>query len=256
MLETHVFKTFVDREALKRWGPLDQGATAGTHLRKVQSILGWAGNAEIGIWVLWLALAHGLGQPVAAAVLLVLMHVKHHIETVTVRDMPFSLGLFSIKGTFSSAMEVGGAVACLALIRDGHPAWGAVALGLGLLIEHAILIDVLHWELTSRDIRLPRDARWKPPARPSRLAAYASSHFPALWKLVQRIKPLHQPHGHQLSDRSRGAAPEPVEHDGALHVLGVAHRSHVQRAPSPTGSCRSEAARHARDQRGRGAVRA
>ncbi|MEA2234315.1 MAG: prostaglandin-endoperoxide synthase 2 [Solirubrobacteraceae bacterium] len=190
MLETHVFKTFVDREALKRWGPLDQGATAGTHLRKVQSILGWAGNAEIGIWVLWLALAHGLGQPIAAAVLLVLMHLKHHVETVTVRDMPFSLGLFSIKGTFSSAMEVGGAVACLALIRDGHPAWGAVALGLGLLIEHAILIDVLHWELTSRDIRLPRDARWKPPARPSRLAAYASSHFPAVWKLVQRIKPL------------------------------------------------------------------
>ncbi|HEX8155973.1 MAG TPA: hypothetical protein VF526_01200 [Solirubrobacteraceae bacterium] len=143
MSETYVFRMFVDREARDRWGSLDQAATGVEHLRKVQRILGWTGNAEIGIWLLWLALAQGVGQPVAAGFLLVLMHIKHHLETVAVRDTPFTLGLFSIKATFSSAMEVAGAVACLALIEDGQPVLAAVVLGLGLLIEHAILIDVL-----------------------------------------------------------------------------------------------------------------
>ena len=35
-----------------------------------------------------------------------------------------------------------------------------------------------------------------------------------------------------------GAAAEPAQHDGAVHVLAVAHRPHIQRAPPPTGADR------------------
>lgn len=121
--------------------------------------LGAAGNAEVGIWVLWLALAQALGQPVAAGVLLVLMHVKHQVETVAVRDTRFRTGLFSMTHTFASLTEVAGAVACLALIYHEQFVLAAVAVGLGLAIEHLLLIDVLRWELKARDIRLPRDDR-------------------------------------------------------------------------------------------------
>lgn len=190
MLETRLLQRFIDDEGLKRWGPAEQRGAAGRHFRKMQRITGWAGNVEIGIWLLWLALAEALGQPIAAGVLLVLMHLKHRTETVAVRDTPFRAGLFSISGAFASAMEVAGAVACLALIGDGHFVLAAVALTLGLMIEHTMLIGVLDWELRTRDIRLPRDHRWKPPARLRRPALYIASHFAPFWKLVQRIEPL------------------------------------------------------------------
>jgi prostaglandin-endoperoxide synthase 2 len=190
MLETRLLQRFIDDEGLKRWGPAEQRGLAGRHFRKMQRTTGWAGNVEIGIWLLWLALAEALGQPIAAGVLLVLMHLKHRTETVAVRDTPFRAGLFSISGVFASAMEVAGAVACLALIGDGHFVLAVVALALGLMIEHTMLIGVLDWELRTRDIRLPRDHRWKPPARLRRPALYIASHFAPFWKLVQRIEPL------------------------------------------------------------------
>jgi hypothetical protein len=128
----------------------------GDHQKKVGRLIGAACVAEIGIWVLWYALAEEIGQVVAAGVLLVLMHLKHHVEFVAARDTPFRERLLALGSTFASAAEVAGAVACLALLHDGRPALAAVALGLGFVVEHTILVDDLQSELERRDIRLPR----------------------------------------------------------------------------------------------------
>jgi len=188
-LETVFFRRVIAREARIRWDPVEPGQQDGTHFRRVQRVNDWAGNAEIGIWVLWLALAHNVGPIAAGVALLVLMHLKHHVEAVAIRNIPFRSALFSIKDGFASAMEVGGAVACLALIDDGRFELAAAVLGLGLLIEHAILIDGLRWEMKIRDVRLPRDPRWRPPMRIGVLL-YVTSHLAPFWKLVQRLPPL------------------------------------------------------------------
>ena len=185
-LETNVLQRFVDRGGVRRWGEPARAAATGGHLRKMQRIVGIAGNVEIAIWVAWLACAHAFGQTIAAVALLVAMHLKHQIETSTICDLPFRKGLFSFKGLFGSAMEVAGAVACLAFILKGQFELAAAAIGVGLLIEHWLLIDVLTWEITTRDIRVPRDPRWRRPARRRPAVAYASTHFPRLWRLVQR----------------------------------------------------------------------
>ena len=191
IVETELLRRFVDRGGLKRWRALPPGAAALYHGRKVQRKLGIAGNAEIAIWLLWLACAYELSQPIAAVALLVTMHIKHQVETAAVRDTPFRSGLFSPKSLLGSAFEVAGAVACLALVLDGQFVLAAVAIGVGLLIEHWMLIDLLLWEITARDIRVPRDPRWKSPKRPlPAFAAYAASHYAPLWRLVQRIAPL------------------------------------------------------------------
>jgi len=130
----------------------------GEHQKKVARLVGGATVAEIGLWVLWLALALEIGQVVAAVVLLVLMHLKHHVEFIAARDTPFREQLLAPKSTFASAMEVAGGVACLALLLDGRPVLAAVALGLGFVIEHTLLVDDLQSELERRDIRLPRRA--------------------------------------------------------------------------------------------------
>jgi len=44
------------------------------------------------------------------------------------------------------------------LLLDGRPALAAVALLLGFVVEHTILVDELQSELERRDIRLPRSA--------------------------------------------------------------------------------------------------
>jgi hypothetical protein len=131
----------------------------GDHQKKVGRLIGGAAIVEIGIWLLWLALAEEAGQVVAAGVLLVLMHLKHHVEIVAARDTPFREGLLAPRATFASAMEAAGAVTCLALLLDGQLALAAVALALGFLIEHTLLVDELQSELERRDIRLPRMAR-------------------------------------------------------------------------------------------------
>jgi len=190
VLETAALKRFIDRGGIRRWGTAPRGVEAVAYLRKVQRTMSFAGNAEIAVWVLWLICAQALGQPIAAVALLVAMHLKHQVETAAARDVPYRAGLFSAKGTFGSAMEVAGAVACLALILDGRPVEAAVALGVGLLLEHALLIDTLRWEMIARDIRLPRDTRWRDPLRPNPRLAYAASHFAPFWALAQRIAPL------------------------------------------------------------------
>jgi hypothetical protein len=130
---------------------------AATHLRGLRLQVGAGCAAEIVIWLLWLALADEVGQLPAAVVLLVLMHLKHHAEMSAVHDTPFTTGLFAGWLNLASAMEAAGAVACLALLRDGRPVLAAVAWVIGLSIEHTVLVNNLHQELERRDVRLPRE---------------------------------------------------------------------------------------------------
>ena len=191
MVETTVLKRFVDRGGRQRWGTLSPGAARSAHLRRTQRRLGIAGNAETAIWVLWLACAYGLSQPIAAAALLVAMHLKHQVEIAAVRDLPYRTGLVSPTALLGSAMEVAGAVACLALIVEGELVLAAVALGAGLLVEHWVLIEVLTWEIQGRDVRVPRDRRWRPPLRPvPAFVTDATQHLAGFWRLVQRIAPV------------------------------------------------------------------
>jgi prostaglandin-endoperoxide synthase 2 len=190
ILETAIFRIRVAQRVRERWGALERPAADGGHFRRVQLIAELAGTAEIGIWLLWMATVHELGETIAAGVLLVLMHLKHHIEAMAIRDVPFRSRLFAVHSTVASAMEVGGAVACLALLHHGHDVLAAIALGTGLLIEHAIQIGVLRWEVRARDIRLPRDHRWQPPRFRRRVERHLFTHGARFWRLVQRIKPL------------------------------------------------------------------
>jgi hypothetical protein len=130
---------------------------AATHLRGLRLQVGAGCAAEIAIWVLWLALADEVGQLPAAVVLLVLMHLKHHAEMSAVHDTPYTTGLFAGWLNLASAMEAAGAVACLALLRDGRPVLAAVAWVIGLSIEHTVLVNNLQQEMASRDVRLPRE---------------------------------------------------------------------------------------------------
>jgi prostaglandin-endoperoxide synthase 2 len=187
-VETALFRLGLPRRLKKRWGPLEKDA-AGGHFRKVQQITGWVGILEIGLWFLWLWIAEAFDPYVAAVVLLVLMHLKHQVEAMAIMDLPYRTGLFSIVGVVSSVAEVAGAVACLALIRE-HPVWAAAALVLGLLIEHKLQADALRWEVRARDIRLPRDPRWRSPSRSRQPLLYVLTHFPRFWRLVQRVGPL------------------------------------------------------------------
>lgn len=186
MVETAVLQRFVDRGGVRRWGELSPKALATGHLRKMQRIVGIAGNVETAIWLLWLACALAVGQEVAAGALLVAMHLKHQVEMATVRDLPYREGILSPKALLGSAMEVAGAVACLAWILDGQLALAAAAIGVGLLVEHWLLIDVLTWEITTRDIRVARDKRWRTPARRRPAVNHLASHYPGFWRLVQR----------------------------------------------------------------------
>ena len=177
------------KAGLGRWDRLEPAALA--HHRKLNRINVAAGTLEVAIWVLWLALFNWLDsvpapQQVIASgvVLLVLMHLKHQVETAAIRDMPFRTVLFAPRGMFGTVMEVGGAVGCLALIEDHQYVLAAVALGAGLLIEHVSLLDELRWEVGARDIRRPRDCRWKPPRRREAML-YLTTHFPRIWKRVE-----------------------------------------------------------------------
>ncbi|MGH2941432.1 MAG: hypothetical protein ACRDLN_01460, partial [Solirubrobacteraceae bacterium] len=134
VLETALLTAAVRNGVRKRWGPMKAAGSA--HFRKVERVTGWAGTLEVGIWMLWLASVQWFDQPVASAVgLLVLMHVKHHAESMAICDTRFRTGLWSKQGTFASAMEVAGAVACLALIDHGQFVLAGLVLGAGLLIE-------------------------------------------------------------------------------------------------------------------------
>jgi prostaglandin-endoperoxide synthase 2 len=187
ILETAVFRVLLPRKAQKRWGDIDKDAPGAGHFRKVQQITGWVGTLEIGIWLLWLTIAETYDPYVAAGVLFVLMHLKHQVEAMAFMDIPYRTQIFSFPAVLASAMETAGAAGCLALIQDGQPVWGAVVLALGLTIEHRIQGDSLGWEMTCRDIRVPRDRRWSRPPRLRESQLYAVTHFPRVWRLVQRV---------------------------------------------------------------------
>jgi hypothetical protein len=194
ILETAFLTFAIERLSRKRWGlkPAERG-----HLRKVDRTTWLAGKIEIGIWELWLASVQWLDfvprtQQILAAGggLLVLMHLKHHVEVMTVPNTRFQAELFSAGNMFASAMEVAGAVAYLVLIDDGHLVLGGAALGAGLLIEHLTQISTLRWQILARDIRLPRDPRWKPPLHRRAPMRYLTTHVAPVWKLVTRIGAL------------------------------------------------------------------
>jgi hypothetical protein len=163
-LETVALVSGIRREASKRWGELEP--TERAHSDRVARITGAAGILEIGVWETWVASVHGLqAHPrprriiAGGTVLLVLMHAKHQVEGAAIRDTPFRTGLLSPREGFASAMEVAGAVACLALIEDGHVVLAGAALGGGLMIEHLVLLRTLSLEIEARDIRRPRKRR-------------------------------------------------------------------------------------------------
>ena len=189
-LETWLFRQGTTRDTRERWGALDSGSPGIYHFRKVQRRVRAMGIGEVLVWVLWLYVADELGWEVGAAVLLVLMHLKHHVEVVTVCDRRFRNGLFTVHGTFASALEVAGGVVCLLLLYDDHVWWAAIALAVAILLEHAIQIEVLNWEMKARDIRLPRDTRWKHPPRRRPVLFYLFTHFAWFWRRVQRIRRL------------------------------------------------------------------
>jgi prostaglandin-endoperoxide synthase 2 len=185
-LETGVFRVSLNREPRKRWGP----PAHVRHGKRLQRIGGLAGFGEIGIWLLWLTAAAQLGWGIAAAGLFVLMHVKHHVESMTVRDVPFRDGLLAARNIVASAAEAAGAVASLQLLHAHHLVLAAVAIGGGILVEHAIQIGVLDWEMRARDVRLPRDPRWKTPSVKRELKLYGLTHFGWAWWAIERIGPL------------------------------------------------------------------
>lgn len=150
LLETGVAQLLIARR---------KGGRPRAQVTRMQRLIGAASVAEIVLWVVWLTVAEEIGQPLAAGVLLVLMHIKHHVELVAVRNTPLGAGLFSANLTFASAVETAGGVAGLALILDGRPGLAAAALGLGFLIEHSVLVGVVLRELDDQDARLPGGTR-------------------------------------------------------------------------------------------------
>lgn len=189
-VETGLFRTGTTRDSQRRWGSLARDSPGVEHFRKVQRRVFATGVGEVLIWLLWLYTAEAVGWLAAGLLLLVLMHLKHHVEVATVRDLRFRERLFTLHGASASALEVAGGVACLELLKREHYVLAAVALGGAILLEHALQIDILAWEMKARDIRLPRNKRWKHPPRRRPVLFYLFTHFAWFWRRVQRIAPL------------------------------------------------------------------
>ena len=151
-------------------GPADPARLADArvraHLRRVRAMAFLAIPAELVVWLLWRESVDVVGLVASIAVLLVLMHLKHQMETAAVRGTAFKTGFLSPSGTFASACESAGAVGCLALIRDGRPWLGGAALVAGIVVEHWILIGALQREIRAARPLPPagepgRGARWR-----------------------------------------------------------------------------------------------
>jgi prostaglandin-endoperoxide synthase 2 len=175
------------------------------HLRRVRSMAFLAIPAEILVWLTWRSAVGVVGLAAAIPVLLILMHLKHQMETAAVRGTPLGTGFFAVWGTIASACEVGGAVGCLALIRDGRPWLAAAALVIGIAAEHWILIGALQREMRLRDLTLPRaddhEARsaprspaWRRQGTANTIELWTATHVRPLWSLVgARGSPLRSP---------------------------------------------------------------
>jgi prostaglandin-endoperoxide synthase 2 len=190
-------------------GPADPARLAEprvrAHLRRVRSLAFLAIPAEVVVWLTWRWAVDVAGQLAAIPVLLILMHLKHQMETAAVRGTPLRTGLFSVSGTIASASEVAGAVGALALIRDGRPWAAAAALSAGILLVHWILIGALQHELRLRDICLPRaslgEARlacrsraWRRQGLANTVELWTATHLAPLWSVAgARWSPLRSP---------------------------------------------------------------
>src|SRR4051794_13936386 len=98
-------------------GPADPARLAEprvrAHLLWVRSLAFLAIPAEVVVWLAWRWGVDVVGQLAAIPVLLILMHLKHQMETAAVRGTPLRCGLFSASGTIASASEVAGAAGAL-----------------------------------------------------------------------------------------------------------------------------------------------
>lgn len=105
--------------------------------------------SEVLIWILWLALADGTIDAVAAAapatnmavagiVLMVLMTVEHSVEMGALKRTNPLAYVTSPSTLLFTFMEVAGAVGWLAFVRADRPLLGALCLLVGLSIEHVL----------------------------------------------------------------------------------------------------------------------
>jgi prostaglandin-endoperoxide synthase 2 len=167
--------------------PVGDPYGARAHQRRFQRRFLVASVGELAIWYGWLQLALEVDQWVAAAALLVTMHLKHQLEAATVRDV--SYWRWTWRDTIASAAEAGGAAGCLALILAGEPWLAAAALAGGFLIEHVLLMYSLYHALEERDIGVPRARR--PPMRLlGRFVEFAGKRGRWVWRLLQAIGPV------------------------------------------------------------------
>jgi hypothetical protein len=208
--ETVLFMVAVDMRLRARWGGPAYGGSAGRHYRKLKWTIALTGIGELGIWLLWLRTDQELGLWPAAGVLLVLMHLKHTIESAAVCDVRFRTEALAPLGAVASGFEVAGAVGCLALIEDDHLVWAGVALFFGLLLEHMVQIGQLRLEVMSRDIRVPRDPRWRAASLGRVLKRHGLTHCPRFWRAVQRVERFERfVNKHAINGLLKGMEPRP-----------------------------------------------
>jgi prostaglandin-endoperoxide synthase 2 len=140
-------------------GPADpaklQDPRVRAHLRRVLPMAFFAIPAEILVWLTWRWSVDIVGLAWSIPVLLVLMHLKHQMETSAVRGRWYEYRFFDPMGTLASAYEVAGAVGALALIRHDEPWLALAAVVAGIGAEHWVLIGKLQQEMRERDLCLP-----------------------------------------------------------------------------------------------------
>ena len=184
----------VNRQLSKTRSQVEIGDPVGAlpHRRKLAVTFVVATIAEVGIWVGWFYTEQWLGWALAGGALLVAMHLKHQLETASIRDTYYTTGMLARRGLLASVFEVGGAVGALLLLEANEPVLAetallaGAALFAGLLLEHALLMVLLYREIGWRDISIPR---LKPPPTKlrTRVLDAVGRRFKLFWTLVQRI---------------------------------------------------------------------
>jgi prostaglandin-endoperoxide synthase 2 len=170
----------------------------GFHRRRSDGRFLFASVAELAIWTSWLWVATGVDLPllepgleepvIGVAFLLVTMHLKHQLEASTLDDIRYFQRFW--RCTLGSIAEVAAAAGCLALIEDGKPGLAAGALGLGLLVEHWLLVyRQLFRVARERDISVPRLRR---PPLPlfDRIVEFLVTRVRWPFRLLQSMAPV------------------------------------------------------------------